>query len=719
MNYVFHHITIIRVRTPHSSKHQMGRRDYDSFQVSQRSNALAFGPRHVFSASSPYRASSVNLKFRAHASVLAQVDGNGPARPRGLVGGPMGGIGQDGALEKRQHIRSLIPPEMTMQTRRARGEGVNVVIRQKRRPSSASVRSVTSSIRSRRRMQGPKPTLLNLPTEVLGLIFKDFSQKELRELMLVNSAFTEAAANLMYHTPLFASTYRFAQFAYTVSHQKHYGDRVRVLDVSGFANVAQFDRQPEAGWREWKFRNHDLYQGNSRLHVPERRPTRRRMPHRKHPQPNPFLEAWALSRDIPLGGLCHAIQGCQYLNTINISRIQLAEDFLIIDDNYPPSAWTNTIYVSDLPKAWSWNSPELQPIYNIYIIDQLRKLKHLETVIANNGVFLSTLMIQELVDGAHPSLKNVDFEHSGMSRAQPWAIKGKREEVVKIIRDMEKTTPRSPDPRSIATMASASQVEKEVNTFLHQQEDSAKHNRPVDADSLNTIITKLFTSGLGSVAIRELSQRIIQLVQTPSFTLPSRLSTCTHLLSQISQFQASQEEQIAELRMLLANTHEALDDFHAAAQMLAAIPLNSSQRKISSEDKAATLIRIVRLHLECDDPTSAEIYLNKFKNIMHEVNDPTSLIHFQVSQARIQDSRREFLAAAKGYEDISLSPSIGEDEQLHTLSMALKCAVLAPAGPARSRALKRLYSDERAAQLDEFAILENMHLQRVIAPGEI
>lgn len=68
-------------------------------------------------------------------------------------------------------------------------------------------------------------------------------------------------------------------------------------------------------------------------------------------------------------------------------------------------------------------------------------------MIANNGVFLSTLMIQELVDGAHPSLKNVDFEHSGMARAKPWAIKGTREEVVKIIRDMEKTTPRSPDPR--------------------------------------------------------------------------------------------------------------------------------------------------------------------------------------------------------------------------------------------------------------------------------
>jgi hypothetical protein len=168
-----------------------GRRDYDSIQVSQRSNALAFGPRHVFSASSPYRASSVNLKFRAHASVLAQVDGNGPARPRGLVGPPMGVLGVDGGgalLGKRQNIRSLIPPEMNMSARRARVEGVNVVIRQKRRQSSASVRSVASSIRSRRRMQGPKPTLLNLPTEVLGVIFKDFEQKELRDVMLVHPA---------------------------------------------------------------------------------------------------------------------------------------------------------------------------------------------------------------------------------------------------------------------------------------------------------------------------------------------------------------------------------------------------------------------------------------------------------------------------------------------------------------------------------------------------
>lgn len=100
-----------------------------------------------------------------------------------------------------------------------------------------------------------------------------------------------------------------------------------------------------------------------------------------------------------------------------------------------------------MPKSWTWKSEELRPIYNIYIIDQLRKLRHLETVIANNSVFLSTLMIQELVDYSQKSLKYLDFQHSGMEREKPWAIKGRREEVVKIIRKMEETIPRSPDPR--------------------------------------------------------------------------------------------------------------------------------------------------------------------------------------------------------------------------------------------------------------------------------
>lgn len=191
-----------------------------------------------------------------------------------------------------------------------------------------------------------------------------------------------------------------------------------------------------------------MYRANSKLVVPPKKPSaRKRVTKRSHPQPNPFLEAWALSRDIPLGALCHALKACQFLQKVDISRVQLAEDFEIVDKDYPPSTWTGSIYVSDVPKSWTWKSEGLKPIYNIYIIDQLVRLQHLETVVANNSIFLSTLMIQELVDLGGERLKYVDFKDSGLEREKPWAIRGTREEVKRVIREMERKGPISPVSR--------------------------------------------------------------------------------------------------------------------------------------------------------------------------------------------------------------------------------------------------------------------------------
>jgi COP9 signalosome complex subunit 4 len=120
-----------------------------------------------------------------------------------------------------------------------------------------------------------------------------------------------------------------------------------------------------------------------------------------------------------------------------------------------------------------------------------------------------------------------------------------------------------------------------------------------------------------------------------------------------------------------------------------------------------------------DDTTSAETYLNKTKNLIHQIGDSELIVHFQLSQAGVQDARRDFLAAAKGYQDISLISNLAEEERLHTLSMAIKCAVLAPAGPVRSRTLKRLVKDERTSTLEEWGILEKMFFDRLIAPEEV
>jgi COP9 signalosome complex subunit 4 len=140
---------------------------------------------------------------------------------------------------------------------------------------------------------------------------------------------------------------------------------------------------------------------------------------------------------------------------------------------------------------------------------------------------------------------------------------------------------------------------------------------------------------------------------------------------------------------------------------------------VTDEEKARVWVRIARNYLEVDDTTAAETYVNKLKNIMHGVSDKDLELHFKLSQARIQDAKREFLAASQRYHEISLSPVIAEEERLHTLGMAVKCAVLAPAGPLRSRALGRLYKDERASGLQEHSILEKMFFDRLLAPTEV
>jgi COP9 signalosome complex subunit 4 len=52
-------------------------------------------------------------------------------------------------------------------------------------------------------------------------------------------------------------------------------------------------------------------------------------------------------------------------------------------------------------------------------------------------------------------------------------------------------------------------------------------------------------------------------------------------------------------------------------------------------------------------------------------------------------------------------------------SAAVTCAVLAPAGPNRSRVLASLYRDERASDLPTYNILSKMFLDHILRPAEV
>ncbi|SPN96774.1 related to COP9 signalosome subunit 4 [Cephalotrichum gorgonifer] len=257
----------------------------------------------------------------------------------------------------------------------------------------------------------------------------------------------------------------------------------------------------------------------------------------------------------------------------------------------------------------------------------------------------------------------------------------------------------------------------QYESILHQIKDLSSPQTAVS--DLTAIATAFFSASLGIVSTRSLLDTFASTLRDIK-NADMCIEVGEHVLGLTASAPSSYPDQIAALQELVAGAHESNDDFAAAARALSQIPLDESQRRVSPADVARVWVRIVRNHLEVDDTGAAEAYVNKLKNIMHTVPDDAELqLHFQLSQARIRDSKGEFLEAARRYHEVSFSKAVAEEERLHTLSVAIKCAVLAPAGPQRSRVLARLYRDERAAGLEEFGMLEKMFLDRLLEKGEV
>lgn len=179
------------------------------------------------------------------------------------------------------------------------------------------------------------------------------------------------------------------------------------------------------------------------------------------------------------------------------------------------------------------------------------------------------------------------------------------------------------------------------------------------------------------------------------------------------------EEQDTAVKEALADAYQENEDYRKSAQVLASINLESTQKSITADDKARVWIRIVRCYLEEDDPTSAFSHLNKVKNIIFNVQDKETRMHFQLSQARIYDAQRSFLDAAGAYYAMSQETMVEEGDRVQALGAAIICTVLAPAGPQRGKMLAKLYKDERASSLDDYPILEKIFLDRLLSPAEI
>jgi len=262
---------------------------------------------------------------------------------------------------------------------------------------------------------------------------------------------------------------------------------------------------------------------------------------------------------------------------------------------------------------------------------------------------------------------------------------------------------------------------KVYNDLLSQLINSPSQSTEQQGTNVVTYIEALLASSLGIITIRPLLTTLIQSLSSVASEV--KVTVGSFLAEALQSQLASFEEQDAAIREILADGYEAEEEYSAAAKALQGINLDSTQRQVPDRKKVETWIRIVRDFLEDDDTVAAQAGLNKIKNAAAAIpvlkDSPDLRLLYQLSQARILDSRRDFLNASAEYLNVSSNSIADEDDRRRALSAAIKTAILAPAGPLRGRTLAKLYKDERSAETEEYGILENMFLDRLLSPTEV
>jgi len=236
--------------------------------------------------------------------------------------------------------------------------------------------------------------------------------------------------------------------------------------------------------------------------------------------------------------------------------------------------------------------------------------------------------------------------------------------------------------------------------------------------SKNVVGLKSFVEHMVSLDEIVISRQLLQDFANAVIELPNELfkEVAIHAIETIQPKVIRFEDQVTKLRVRLGNIYEVEEAYIEAAKTLSSIPLEGG-RVLDSAYKVDIYVKIAQLYLEVEDSIQAETYINRASILMSDVNDNNLQLRFKSCFARILDYKRSFIQAAIKYYE--LSQIVNESERLPALKFAVTCAILAKAGPQRSRVLAILFKDERSEKLDIRPVLEKMYLDRVIRKPEV
>jgi len=191
------------------------------------------------------------------------------------------------------------------------------------------------------------------------------------------------------------------------------------------------------------------------------------------------------------------------------------------------------------------------------------------------------------------------------------------------------------------------------------------------------------------------------------------LTVATQILDWLKNRLVSFEEEDLQIREHLSAIHIQAGQYGQAARTLAMANLEASRR--SPTVKAEMYIRIAELYLQENDASNSEAFCTRAAMLMHQVDNASLSLRHRICHARIFDRKQKFVEAASRYIDVSLEVS----DNIDYLNCAVTCAILAPAGPIRSRLLAQLCKDERIERCPHYAILRKMFMERFIEGDEV
>lgn len=128
-----------------------------------------------------------------------------------------------------------------------------------------------------------------------------------------------------------------------------------------------------------------------------------------------------------------------YLNRrIDLSNVLLAADYSISPlgsarTGFHPTTFTSLLFVSDVPKSFTWQEGDTQPLTcSTDLVNAFTKLHALKDVNLRGGIWVTRDVAEKLVEGSR-ALRSIDLRKCGMYRERIWTVTGTRAEVGSLI----------------------------------------------------------------------------------------------------------------------------------------------------------------------------------------------------------------------------------------------------------------------------------------------